>query len=217
MNIKKLTLKTNDFNYTTGFYQRLFNVDPDFRSESAVGFQVGETVLIFELSDIVNPVYHFAIDIPCNQLHGAFEFVSNCATVLPVNEDQYFAGFKNWNAKSFYFFDNNGNILEYICRYDRQIDLPGEFNGQQLIAISEAGIPAESTPELMAEIMEFYPIVPYEKQPPLENFAALGDVNGLLILSNIGRAWYPTQIPAAVFPMKIVFEVDGIDYEYEMI
>ena len=216
MNIKILTLKCNNIESTADFYQRLFNTGPHFRSESAVGFIVGGSTLIFEQSDVVNPVYHFAMDIPCNLLHDAFEFVSNCATVLPVSEEQYFADFKNWNAQSFYFLDNNGNVLEYICRYDRQIEHPGPFNGQQLISISEAGLPAEQTPQLMAKIMYSYPLMPYEKQPTLENFAALGDVNGLLILSNIGRAWYPTQIPAAVFPITIKFEVSGVNYEYHL-
>jgi hypothetical protein len=216
MNIKSLTLKSNDIESTVDFYRRLFNAGPQFRSGSAAGFKVGESVLIFEQSDVLKPVYHFAVDIPCNQLNEAFEFVSNCAKVLPVSDEQYFADFKNWNAQSFYFLDNNGNILEYICRYDRQIEYPGPFNGQQLISISEAGLPAEKTPQLMAKIMYNYPLTPYEKQPPLENFAALGDVNGLLILSNIGRAWYPTQVPASVFPLTVIFEMAGVDYEYKV-
>ncbi len=216
MNIKTLIIKCNNIGDTAAFYRRILNADPMFVSASILKFQAGESVLIFEQTDIPAPIYHFAFDLPCNLLHNAFEYIGDRATVLRVNADQYYADFTNWNAKSFYFLDNNGNILEYICRYDKNIEHTGPFNGRQLISISEAGLPAENALQLMAKLMYRYPLTPYEKQPPLEHFAALGDVNGLFILSGIGRAWYPTQVPAAVFPIKVIFEEKGVSFEHEL-
>ncbi|MET0759314.1 MAG: hypothetical protein ABWZ56_02770 [Flavobacterium sp.] len=46
----------------------------------------------------------------------------------------------------------------------------------------------------------------FEKQPKKENFSVLGDNNGLFIVSNENRNWYPTMQKAEPFWSKVIFE-----------
>ena len=107
-----------------------------------------------------------------------------------------FSNFESWNAQSFYFRDLNGNLLEFICRYDLPNAASKEFTASSLLYISEIGIVTGNVHELMGDLKARYGIGTFIKQPPLENFAVLGTEEGLLIVVQKGRNWFPTQIPA---------------------
>jgi len=44
----------------------------------------------------------------------------------------------------------------------------------------------------------------FPKLPPKERFAALGSENGLLILAEMNRNWFPTNFSAEKFRMEII-------------
>ena len=47
--------------------------------------------------------------------------------LLPYSAKEEIADFSSWNAKAFYFHDNNGNILELITHYDWLATSAGQF------------------------------------------------------------------------------------------
>ena len=49
----------------------------------------------------------------------------------------------------------------------------------------------------------------FDKQKPAEEFTALGDDNGLLILSKAGRNWFLTDSPSQKYWQKIIIETEG--------
>ena len=90
------------------------------RSGSGITITAGETKLIFEEAQAdQNPFYHFAFNIPSNKFEEAYEWAKDKVKLLWLKDyDSFIADFKNWHAKSFYFKDPAGNILEMISRFD---------------------------------------------------------------------------------------------------
>ncbi|MCF0058774.1 VOC family protein [Dyadobacter sp. CY356] len=214
MKIKELQLLTNNLDKTEAFYSAIFNVPVIQKTEKEISFSIGTTDLKFILSPVPKPVYHIAFDIPHNKLEEAFDWLSEKVSVLPVTPDSQIADIKLWNAKSIYFYDINGNLLELICRFDLDNQSEKPFDASSVISISEIGIVTDDVPALTKSITEKYNIPVFHKQPAQENFTAVGDDEGLLVLVNQNRNWFPTNEKAQSYWSKIIIEVaDGSVHE----
>ncbi|PRZ27946.1 VOC family protein [Flavobacterium granuli] len=206
MTILELELLTNDIKATDAFYAGKLGLPIISKNQSRISFGIKETKLTFRLSNIQKPIYHFAFDIPNNQLLEAFDWMDEKAEILEVVSPDKIADFHNWNAKSFYFYDNNGNILEFIARYnlDNKSDKP--FNSSSILSVSEIGFVAKSVSQFCDELVEKYDLAVFSIQPKLEKFIVLGTETGLFILAAEGKDWYPTKIKAKPFWKKVTFE-----------
>ena len=91
-----------------------------YSNRESITVTAGKSSLIFEEADAgVNPFYHFAFNIPSNKFEEAFEWMRQKVELLWLDDYKgYVADFVNWHAKSFYFVDPAGNILELISRFD---------------------------------------------------------------------------------------------------
>ncbi|MCX2450207.1 hypothetical protein OQX61_02890 [Pedobacter sp. PLR] len=215
MEIKELQIITSQLEETETFYNQILNIPTLEKSENEVSFRIGSSKLSFEVSTADQPVYHIAFDIPKNQLMEAYEWLKQRTPIIPISPSSDFSDFEQWNAKSFYFYDNNKNVLELICRYelDNESGLP--FDGSSLLAITEIGLVSDDVAFLAETLMGKYDLELYEKQPARDNFTVLGDDHGLLILVNQDRDWYPTTQKAKSFPVKLVFN-NGTEEDQEL-
>lgn len=203
MKIKEIKIATNDLTQTVSFYTQALELTIDQRSDNSVSFKAGDSTLTFvENSNCNKPIYHFAFNIPHNQLSEAMDWLAGRVSLLPVTPESHIAAFKQWNANAVYFTDTNGNLLEFIARHDLNNERNTAFSGSSIECISEIGIAVESVPGYIAQLEVDY----FAKQPPQEKFAALGDDNGLLIIAEENRNWFPTDIPAGRFPMEVDFD-----------
>lgn len=217
MRISEIQLLSDDLIATTKFYTELLNLEMTYEGEDKVSFAAGASTLTFIKSENVHPVYHFAFNIPSLLLHEALTWTKARITILPVAEDgQEIADFVNWNARAFYYKDNNGNILEFIARYDLHADVDGPFDSSSIISISEIGLVSEDLADMGKLISDQYHVPVFSKQPALPNFAAIGDDEGLFILSKTGRHWHPNEVEARSYRSKTFFESEGAKYELSM-
>ena len=124
------------------------------------------------------------------------------------------ANFVNWHAKSVYFFDPAGNIVELIARFDLANKTEVRFSAAQFLSISEVGLVlnANEFDESVTSLLKQYQLSYFVKQPPLPQFRAIGNDEGLFIVVPENRNWFPTNKPSGVFPMEILFENDGEQY-----
>ncbi|OII32781.1 hypothetical protein, partial [Curtobacterium sp. MMLR14_002] len=109
-----------------------------------------------------------------------------------------FEGPPNWNSRSVYFEGPDQQLLELIERRDlesgarRAGDGSGIGTGAvvPLVSVSEVGVPV---PDVLGavEALRRAGLEPYAN-PPGESFAAVGDVDGLVILVSPDRRWFPT-------------------------
>ncbi|WP_118973116.1 VOC family protein [Taibaiella koreensis] len=208
MHILRLQLLTNDIAATERFYREVPGLKVLDRSDEEITFEAGSTRLVFRHSAIPHPVYHFAFTIPANKLQEALAQMAGKTSILSLPDGNPIADFAHWSAGAFYFYDNNGNILEYIVRrgLDNAEEIP--FDASRICCISEAGLVTDNVPALAAGITGQYDLPLFSKQPPQDNFTVMGDDHGLLILVARGRHWFPTTIEAAGFPLALTLRND---------
>ena len=209
MNILELELLTDDLNKTEVFYNDVLGLQTISKSEVHISFKTGATKLTFRTAENLNPVYHFAFDIPKNKLMEAFSLIEKKTEILEVIPPDKIADFYNWNAKSFYFYDNYGNIIEFIARFNLDNASEKLFDGSSILSISEIGLVSKNASRQSDELFEKYGLTPYLKQPKLDKFIVLGTETGLFILVEEKRNWYPTDKKAKSFWTKVLFYHKG--------
>lgn len=209
MKILELELLSDDIPKTEVFYNEVLGFKTLSKEDSGISFNAGSTKLTFHSSKKVKPVYHFAFDIPNNKLLEAFAWIEKKTEIMYVIPPDKIADFYNWNAKSFYFYDNNGNILEFIARNDLDNATQKAFDGASILSISEIGLVSKNVVAQCDELCDKYGLTTYSKQPKLNKFIVLGTVTGLFILVEENRDWYPTDKKSKSFWTKIVFSNNG--------
>ena len=209
MNILSLEILSNNLANTEGFYAGVLGMPVLDKSESAITFRAGNTQLTFKLDAQSKAIYHAAFNIPNNQLDEALAWMSERVEIVDATPGSKIADFVNWNAKSFYFYDYNGNIMEMIARYGLSNQSDTEFCGTSITCVSEIGLAAEDVAVLCDNIQRAYNLPVFSMQPPLPNFIAMGDDDGLLILSKLNRNWHLTELPAQKCHTKLSINNNG--------
>jgi len=208
MLIKEIKLLTNTLAETKYFYHQILGFPIIIEEKNLISFQTGFSLLTFQEANEKNPVYHFAFNIPCNKIEEALHWLELKTEIIKADGETEIVDFKNWNAKAIYFLDNNGNILELIARSDLKNEDNKEFTSNSFISISEMAIVIDNVVKTATDLIQSLNISYFEKQKPAEEFAALGDDNGLLILSKAGRNWFLTDSPSQKYWQKIIIETE---------
>ena len=216
MEIKEIELQTDNIEETAKFYSDLLGFE-EMRSETkTISFKAGRSILTFIKSDRLNPQYHFAFNIPNNKLDEALAWILTKTGLIANPENEFITNFDNWNAKALYFYDNNGNILEFITRFDLNVISDKPFSAKSIQSISEIGIVTDEPVKLAENLINENQLFYYVKGPKREDFAALGDENGLFIISSSNRNWYPTEQRAERHYVKIKISLNDVTREIRM-
>lgn len=207
MKLLTIDLYTNDPAATRHFYTECLGLAIVAESADYLTLQVGWTQLTFRA--VTQPVapYHLAINVP----GGTLEVCMHCYALDYLDTQapgQTIAEFPAWRARSCYFQDNNGNLLEFISRHDLHLDNPNLTIGDLFQGISEIGIVTENVAETTRQLVTRFGIESFSKSTPMPDFNAVGDDNGLFILSKAGRNWLFTQIPATQTYCRVTFETE---------
>jgi len=203
MNILELEILTNDLNATERFYVEELGVTVAHKSLESISFQIGESILTLKKSERINPTYHFAFNIPHNKFEEAVIWACAKFNMIKNHDNAIVTDFINWNAKSVYFYDNNNNILELIARFDLPNTSDQPFEGSSIQSISEVGIVTDE-PLVFGETIETtYGIPFFSRGSKREDFVAMGNDEGLFVVSKGSRNWYPTNHHAEKHPTKI--------------
>ena len=196
MKLEHLQLQTNNLKNTARFYQEILGLSIVENDSKSISIQTGNSVLKFIENNDFNSIYHFAFNIPENKLEEAITWTKNKINLLVIEDKNVIARFENWNANAVYFYDNNGNLLEFIARHDLDNSQLTPFDSESILNISEIGIVSEPPLDLANQLIEKHGLELFAKNPNSELFSAVGNDEGLLIIVKPKRNWYPTQIPA---------------------
>jgi catechol-2,3-dioxygenase len=137
---------------------------------------------------------HFAVNVPPPRFEEAVAWARE--RVELVDDD---VPFPAWSARSAYFFDPGGNIVELIAR-ERA---PG---GDLFLEISEVGLPVADV-RAAVEWLEGELGLPHFSGNR-RDFSAVGDDRGLFIVVPVGRPWLFTDEPAPDVPLRVTIESD---------
>ncbi len=205
MDIQEITLLSNNLAETLAFYSGVIGL-PVFNQEGqSLSFSAGKSILTFEESAAIkHPTYHFAFNIPENQIQEAVNWCRDKVELLQITESSKIADYRQWNAHAVYFLDNNGNVVELIARHDLQNSASKTFTAAAITGISEIGLVTEKVPSFTHTLLDTYHLTLFSKQPMQPGFAAIGDDHGLLIIVGKGRCWFPTEVPSEQFPLSIL-------------
>ncbi|MEK5080633.1 glyoxalase [Solibacillus sp. FSL W7-1436] len=211
MNIKHVTMYASNFGATKQFY--LAKLQFPLLSEEADRFtmNVGETAVTFIKAHLnEKPFYHFAFDIPSNQFEEAKAWTKGKVTLSQEQgeDDVYFEGI---DAKSIYFEDPAGNIVEFICRLSDAGHSAVPFTASSLQKVSEMSIVVK---DKLKSVPTFHEVSIFERDhneisaQGLTFMGAREDASYLLFV-NEGRTWFFSSKNAEVFPLEVLL-ADGV-------
>jgi len=204
MQIEEVILSTNSISRTKQFYARTLELPLVKETGDAVSFQAGISLLTFKLTEIKKPFYHFAFNVTNNKFSDSFDWVNSKLDILPVETGLPIAVYTDWNAQSFYFHDNNCNILEFMVRFDLPYYSADPFSVNDIREICEVGIVSDNVPGTASKLQSEFGLPYFSRSKPTETFTVLGDDHGLLIITKTGRGWVPTHRPAQIFPLTVI-------------
>ncbi|MBI5931294.1 MAG: VOC family protein [Chloroflexi bacterium] len=222
MEITHLTLLAQDLSAQHQFYTQVLGLPMLEGGEEVITFGVGRSKLTFlQADEDWSGTYHFAFNIPENQFAQAKAWLTERVSLIhnPAGEDEF--RFESWNAHAIYFYDLAGNILEFIARHDLRNASDAPFSHESLLAISEIGLTTPDVAATMRQLQSYLPLKVYRNSES-EDFTALGDANGLLIIVKKGRIWWPeTGVPASLAAVSILsmdsngqgFQISGPPYD----
>ncbi|MDF2960786.1 MAG: Glyoxalase/bleomycin resistance protein/dioxygenase [Paenibacillus sp.] len=202
MIIQRVKLLTHQLASLKYFYTGVLGMPLIREQAGTFTVRAGRSLLQFEERLSIEPYYHFAMAISENQLDSAE------AWLAARHIDMYrFADGKhqlysvNWHATSLYFHDPAGNIVEFIAHHSLANVSEGDFTIEQIRSLCEIGLPVEDVPRMSAFLNGSYGFGTYKNSD--SQFAPLGDMEGLFILSKVKRIWLGSHQQAAVFPVEI--------------
>jgi catechol 2,3-dioxygenase-like lactoylglutathione lyase family enzyme len=170
-----------------------------------LAMQVGYSRLTF-VPGTSDARYHFAFNIRPDQLEDAASWLQGRGIELIPNSagQGYMVDFPDWWAKSVYFFDPSGNIVELIARgaIQRAGNAP-KFSAAALLGVSEIGIVTDDVKALHAWLETVHGLTSFSRQPLADTFSVMGDDEGLLLLVPPGREWFMGRFGADKHPVGL--------------
>lgn len=136
MKMFELRLKYNDLTQARAFYHDVLNLPVLESTADMLVLQAGNTRLVFEHENGWQGKYHFAFEIPENQIDEAAAWITGKATLATLNGQTIFNSSARWNANMVYFYDLAGNILELIARHRQPNASTEPFSERNILGIS---------------------------------------------------------------------------------
>ena len=196
MKLAHIQIQSNNIQQTATFYKDILDLPIIEKTKESVSIQAGDSVLEFVENPEFKSIYHFAFNIPENKLDEAIDWCKSKVDLIFIEDQKVITNFENWNANAVYFYDNSGNLLEFIARHDLDNVQTEAFSSKAILNISEIGIVNENPLALGNQLIAQNGLEFFSKNANSELFAAVGDDEGLLIMVKPDRNWYPTQTPS---------------------
>ncbi|MBB6669431.1 VOC family protein [Cohnella nanjingensis] len=197
MKISEVRLRTHRFDAMKAFYGSLLGLEVLADQPSQLSFQAGESVLAFrEITSAENPFYHVAFTIPTNKFVEAKQWAKDRGIPLFSKDGQDEFPFESWNATALYFYDPDDNLIEFIAHHTLDNATTEAFGTKHLLRISEIGLPVDDVPAAVRNLTDAFQLNQWGGDG--QQFAPLGDAEGVLIVVNKQRPWFPDgRVPDA--------------------
>jgi len=210
------------------FYASLLGFEVAEESDERISFRAGVSTLTFVHTPSIDANYHFAFNIPSDQILDAHAWQGGKTELITPPKHLNDAGlprevvaFRHWNAHSVFFWDPAGNAVEYIARHELRGAAPEDrpFSPASIRRISEIGLIVDDVPGAANTIKDALRVEQYIGAS--NEFEPVGDANALLLMMKRGRKMafgqgaergvYPTDVRLEGEPAARV-DLDGYPY-----
>jgi len=206
MKITKVKLYVHDVQKMEQFYVDLLGFALLERTADHFTIAVGESRMIFEkIYSYIPKQYHFALNIPSNLFQQAKIWTKEHVGLLD-SEGQDEVYFEFLKAYSCYFYDPEGNIVEFIARQEiNSKHDAANFSVEQVLHIGEINLTTDGILAI-AEQLKKYAIKPIaNKEIQLDGLNFLGNYEdgANILLGPSKRLWYFSDKKAVISPICI--------------
>ena len=191
--LREIHLQCDDPARVETFYRDTMKLPVRRNEQDRVEVRIGQSVLVFSAAqEGQRPFYHFALNISNNKFAEAKRWIASRIglVVAPDGRDQFH--FSSRDADACYFLDPAGNLVEFIAHHRLSNRRNGNFDADDLLDVSEIGVVVSELAKTLDTIKVQVNAQPYA--PPFgDEFAAVGDERGFLIVVKNKRLWYPRR------------------------
>jgi catechol-2,3-dioxygenase len=208
MKIISLALQTNQPEKLRAFYTETMGLPLLAEEESQFSVQAGVSTITFStVPDRADGPYHFAFNIPRNRIREAAEWLQErVAFLYAPGATTPIVQHENWEAEALYFYDPDFNIVELIA-HKAAPESHAPFGSEQLIGLAEVGLPVTDVSGFARELREKLALPQWKTATAL--FEAVGNEEGMFIVVQEQRPWFPTQNPAMALPTRVEVQTAG--------
>lgn len=208
MEIMSVDTVTRSTAETAAYYETVLGL-PVRKEIGAVEITVGRSVIRFREDPDAEGDQHYAFLVDDTRFDAARTFLEAGPGLLGDGDRTEFEAQPAWNARSLYFPGPDRSVLEVIARRDLSPDLgaghvsgakassphapgtqPVPFGPADLLSVSEVGIAVTDVVGTADRLTDAgvgrYP-------DGSATFSPAGHIDGMLILVNPGRTWFPTS------------------------
>lgn len=208
MKIISVELHTRQPEELKAFYTETLGLPLLSEEQQAFSVQVGHSTLTFR-TNLERPVggYHLAFNLPGNRIGEAGEWLQDrVAFLYAPGSTSPVVYHEAWQAQALYFYDPELNLLEFISHRTASASL-APFGPEQLIGVAEVGLPVRDVASFAQELREKLQLPRWKPANAL--FEAAGGPEGMLIVVQEQRPWFPTQNPAQALPLRLSVQAPG--------
>jgi len=194
MQIQEVALTVTGLAAATRFYHDVLEL-PVAEQPGQVTVTIGSSRLVLEEGDQFAGAHHLAIGIAPADFEVARGWLSRRVEPIAVDGSEVIEGPEGWDSRSVYFLGPEDIVLEFIAR-DADSSAPaGDGRVPRPLSLSEVGIGVPSVHEAVRALTGELGLPTFPPQGA--QFAPVGDHDGLIILVDQNRIWFPTDAQQA--------------------
>jgi len=194
MQIQEVALTVTGLAAAARFYRDVLEL-PVTEQPGQAMVTIGSSRLVLEEGDQFTGAHHLAIGITPADFEVARGWLSQRVEPIVVNGSEVIEGPEGWDSRSVYFLGPEDIVLEYIAR-DADSSAPaGDGQAPRPLSLSEVGIGVASVPGAVRALTGELGLPTFPPQGA--QFAPVGDHDGLIILVDQNRVWFPTDAQQA--------------------
>ena len=203
--IEQIELYISNYKETVSFYKNVLEFRCISENNIVTNFQTGSSVLTLHKAENHSYYYHFAFNIPPNLFNEAKRWIQQRIS-LATEEGEDEVQFVESKAKSFYFEDPAGNIVEYIARETTAPATEEIFTPMHVVDISEIGLTSQDIKKDIERIQKLG--ISSKNNEPISydqylNFMGDYEDGVYIIVAPVGRRWIFSNRKGIVAPIFI--------------
>lgn len=208
MDIINTTLKTHKLKEMKQFYEQILGFAIENETPNSFLITLGKSSIVFNDKDVVGePYYHFACDIPSNQFLEAKKWVMDKTNLLTENGADEI-DFTYSVAKSFYFEDPSGNIIEFMARLEDNPPSDKTFSLESIQKLSEMSLIVHDKMPVANLLINNHIVERSDSEITSTSLSFMSDkkTKVYLLLASPNRKWLFSEKKSKVFPIDITLD-----------